>query len=311
MKKIIILLLALTLVLGVFVSCNKRYLYIDDETSSSPIESIYETTSEETSNEKTSESTSEETNEPPKTSDTAVTVDTIESIDGTEGGTTEIPEVEDPSEYNYTVEKIDGEYYLVFNDYFKVESIDQVYSPFIVPSLDFLKHIVPSGNMDRGSKNCVMGYINDNDPDHKVKIYDVEHVWQPIFPDSLPATQSTQIEWHMTSYVFNGWLEDRPAWLESMPSYMASVYLEKTYKKAYESDQEKLISQGYSKKEFYDGDKELVAFCFSIEDPEEAGAYRYYYSIYITNGQYYGIIDINLAYELTDDELLEFGFEEY
>ena len=111
MKKLIILLLALTLILGVFVSCNKRYLYIDDETSSSPIESIYETSNEETSNEKTSESTSEETNEPTKTSDTAVTVDTIESIDGTEGGTTEIPEIEYPSEYNYTVVKRGDQYY--------------------------------------------------------------------------------------------------------------------------------------------------------------------------------------------------------
>ena len=54
MKKLIILLLALTLILGVFASCNKRYLYIEDETSSSPSEDaseesttdITETTSE-------------------------------------------------------------------------------------------------------------------------------------------------------------------------------------------------------------------------------------------------------------------------
>ena len=49
MKKLILLLLTLTLILGVFSSCApKRYLSIDDETSSSPSKNISEETTEDT-----------------------------------------------------------------------------------------------------------------------------------------------------------------------------------------------------------------------------------------------------------------------
>lgn len=68
MKKLILLLLTLTLILGTFASCNsKRYLPVDDETSSSP-----------------SEDTTSETNDIENITTKFITEDTIPDIDSKE-----------------------------------------------------------------------------------------------------------------------------------------------------------------------------------------------------------------------------------
>ena len=78
MKKLIMLLLTLTLILGVFASCNKRYLYIEDETSSSP--------SEDASEESTTDitETTSETNYIERITTKVITEDTIPDIDSKE-----------------------------------------------------------------------------------------------------------------------------------------------------------------------------------------------------------------------------------
>ncbi|MBR6680236.1 MAG: hypothetical protein IKL59_03140 [Clostridia bacterium] len=163
MKKLIILLLVLTLVLGVFASCNKRYLQIDDETSSSSSESIYETSSEETSTtvtsvEHTSESTFEETNETPKTFDTVVTVETIESIDGTEaGGTTEpINNTVYPNEYNYTLEKIGDQWYMIFDTYVDNPKYPLSYVYFEIDSMETIKQMIFNNELDQEQKRSIV-----------------------------------------------------------------------------------------------------------------------------------------------------------
>ena len=201
MKKLIILLLALTLILGVFASCNKRYLYIDDETSSSPIESIYETSNEETSNEKTSESTSEETNEPPKTSDTAVTVDTIESIDGTEGGTTEIVDTGTTSnEYNYTLEKVDDQWYMVFDDYVDYPHYPLAYLFFETDSMETIKQMIFNKELDSEQKRIILE-IGDRD---EIGI-SIPKILDPVLPSDMAVYQAF---WYADHFVVSFISED-------------------------------------------------------------------------------------------------------
>ena len=101
MKKLIILLLTLTLILGVFASCQKRYLTIDDETSSSP--------SEDTSTESTTGYITE-SNETNQTENTE-TNDRLTDI------TLETQPIEYPETYNYTIKKVDGKWYMDFDSY--------------------------------------------------------------------------------------------------------------------------------------------------------------------------------------------------
>ena len=309
MKKTILLLLTLSLILGVFASCQKRYLHIDDETSSSPSKETTterEETTEDEDSDITIKTTSEE-NESVSAITTAISEDTLDLTSDTQG----LANMPEEKEYTYTVEKIDGNYYLVFNDYVKSSTYEPFGDSITVPSIDYLKDTIPSGNMDTGLKYKVMLRINDNDPDHKVKIYDVEHVWQPTFPDSFPARSPSVIELiSFTNYVFRAPFVEAPEWLGTYPGFYASVLLPEDYIKELESAED-LVSRGYSKKELRDGNKVYTVYSRSVESPDVPGTYRYFYYILATNGKYYGTIDTTLDYELTDAELLQFGFEEY
>ena len=296
MKKLIILLLALTLILGVFVSCNKRYLYIDDETSSSPIESIYETSNEETSNEKTSESTSEETNEPPKTSDTAVTVDTIESIDGTEGGTTEIPEIEYPSEYNYTVVKRGDQYYMVFDSY-DIAPPDLTYfgDGGIYISLDKLKNEIPNGILDDSDKRFLLRYFaSDQVRDEGFKLYDIENIWIPILPYGLELENG--VNWIRDIYIFNaeGGIEDNAM------SAKITVLTKQRYEDMFhqENTQSMTVLQ-----------KNNATYSISQRTSQYQGKTRYHYSIWCSDGYFFAKFDVNSDVELNNDQLLSFGLQ--
>ena len=102
MKKFLILLLTLTLILGVFSSCGKKYVNpLDDETSNSP--------SEDTSTESTTGYITE-SNETNQTENTE-TNDRLTDIDGVP----EAGEIEYVS--SYEIKKIGDQWYIIFNSY--------------------------------------------------------------------------------------------------------------------------------------------------------------------------------------------------
>ena len=299
MKKVILLLLTLTLILGTFASCQKRYLYIDDETSGSPSKDTTterEETTEDIEDIDITEETTSEENESVSAITTVISEDTLDLTSDTQG----LANMPEEKEYTYTVEKIDGNYYLVFNDYVKTTYPTSIHVDFEIDSLDFLKYTVPSGNMNTGAKQHVMNYIDDSDPEHKVKIYDIEHIWQPIIPEYLPAVAYSSIIWEVYRYTFSIYFESR---MEGL-TYYALVLTEDDYIFTYNSLQEDYELDGYSRKELRDGDKEITVFEL------EYGEY-FYHSILITNGEYYGFINVKLRQKLTDAELLQLGFEEY
>ena len=291
MKKLIILFLTITLILGIFASCNnKRYLPIDYETNKSP--------SEGTSEENTFDETSTDI-----ITTTEVTEERIET-------TTE----EDNSLYlpEYTVEKIDGKYYMVFDNYWDGSADPFIeYSVVYVNSLYDLKYKIPQGNLGEVKSLFIRKYVHEHNYT-QVPIYDIEHIWQPTLPDGFSAVYTDKIALRPGSYSFQAWYVEHPEWLGiSGPAYTIEVLSKESYESSYESTDQFLISNGWSKKELHDGDKVLTIYSFSGESAHEEGTFVYSYSIYATNGQYYGTIDTALDHELTDAELLEFGFEEY
>ena len=119
MKKLIILFLTLTLILGIFSSCGYKTVdIIDDETSSSPSEDTT-VASDETTEEAEADidtESAEESIETTSYTETVNTTETMESIE-TDNGGEEDTDKGSPIEYTYTVEKVGDQYYMVLNDY--------------------------------------------------------------------------------------------------------------------------------------------------------------------------------------------------
>ena len=102
MKKVIILILTLSLILGVFSSCGHKTVdQIDDQTSSSPSK---DTSAESTENVIDDSTESNETNQ----SENTETDDRLTEI------TEETSFVFVPEDYGYTIEKIGDDYYIKF-----------------------------------------------------------------------------------------------------------------------------------------------------------------------------------------------------
>ena len=289
MKKLIILLLTLTLILGVFASCGKKYINpLNDETSSSP-----------------SEATRAEITESNETNQTENT-DTDDNLtETTTEATTETEVLE--KDYKYTVEKIDGKYYVCFEDYEPISVTDQVgYTSLFVPSIDYLKNTVPSGNMDIAAKRHLMMCIDDN-IDHKVQIFDVEHVWQPTLPSDWGV--KSEVDWRVQYYVFTAIHEQNP-----YANVQCWVYPEDVYERSYNNVQQNYVSWEYTRSEFLDGNKEIVVFYqgsgSNHTDSDKSNQY-FYYEIFATNGEYYGVFHVDSPNELSAEELMQFGFEEY
>ena len=281
MKKLIILLLTLTLILGVFVSCDNS---ATDDTSG-------------TTNQETNAETTTETTLPESFETTNITTDTEEAS----------------KDYAYTVEKIDGKWYMIWDNYWDGEFNNSAihYETVYVDSIDALKNAIPNGDLGKDASIFFMKYVNVNTYT-RIPIYDIDHIWQPTTPDSLSAVHPDMIALYPGSYSFQAWYVEHPEWLGiSSPAYTIEVLPKESYESSYEADNQLLISNGWSKKELRDGEKMLTIYSCSGESPRVEDVILHSYCIYATNGQYYGTIDTTLDHELTDEELLEFGFEEY
>ena len=142
MKKLILLLLTLTLILGISASCQKRYLPTDDETSSSPSEDM---------------STDGQNTESTLKNDTSDTVfestltETMEDISGeTTGGN------KYPSEYNYTLKKVGDQWYMAFDSYVSDPSYQLSYLYFETDSMETIKQAIFNNELDKSQKRIIL-----------------------------------------------------------------------------------------------------------------------------------------------------------
>ena len=187
MKKLIILLLTLTLILGVFVSCNsKRYLPTDDETNKSP--------SEDTSTESTMDYITE-SNDTNQTENTDTTEEITEET-STEAIITEF----NPEEHGYTIEKVNGDYYIkllttpkptgggIAPGYPTIYSFEEFYEK--------LHLITAMTNYD--IENIYHSFERD---DIGYKLFDIETIYYPVLPDGITFWKSRMpVYWEQYAY---------------------------------------------------------------------------------------------------------------
>ena len=274
MKKLIILLLALTLVLGVFASCNnKRYLPIDYETSSSSDESTDEESTE-----------SNETNQAENTE----TSDRLTDITD--------PTNPDTNKYNYTVEKRGDKYYMVFDSYdIAPPEITYFGDTGISTTLYQLKNEIPNGILNDSDKRFLLYYfVSDTVRAEGFRLYDIEHIWQPIVPTGWVLQDD--VRWHQGTYWFMATLGDT----ETEESFEATITV--CSKEAYDSFRASIDPQ--SAQSLQNGD---VVYTVS----ERASDGFYGYRIACSNGEFFSYIQMLGYRNLTGEEILSFDFEEY
>ena len=204
MKKIILLLLSLTLVLAVLSSCQKRYLHIDDETSSFPSEDTtvaIEETVEETEADIDTESLEESLNETVKTTVITETVETLDTIDGTDnGGTTEVIGNTPSEAYNYTLEKVGDQWYMVFDDYVDYPNYPLVHLFFETNSMETIKQMIFNKELDSEQKRIILE-IGDRD---EIGI-SIPKILDPVLPSDMAVYQAF---WYADHFVVSFISED-------------------------------------------------------------------------------------------------------
>ena len=300
MKKLIILLLTLTLILGVFASCNKRYIQIDEETSSSPSEDI-STVSDETSRgiaDDTAETTSE-VNESTSPTTTDISGETFDITSDTQG-MADIPpaDIEYPSEYNYRVEKRGDQYYMVFDsdDVSKPENITIYPGGGFRVSLDELKNKIPNGILSDTIKYAILSDYVDTDTERAegLKMYDIERIWRPSMVPSGWILQN-YVDWHISSYRFPiTWGDTETE--ESSTGYI-TILLKDTYYNTYaDIDMQ-------SAEVLQSGD---IVYTVVARPSDSFWGYK----IWCSNGEFYSLIEIIGYKELSNEEILSFGFVE-
>ena len=284
MQKLMILILILTLILGVFVSCQKRYLPVDDETSCSP-----------------SEDTTKETNDTGAITTTEITQDTLDM-------TNEIRESESADEYYYTVKEIDGRYYIVPNKYRYGTPSDSVHydSSIFFDSLDALKYTIPHGDLDSGTISSFLWDFGnpdrvDLDVSVGIPIYDIEHIWQPAVSDHW--TLEKGVYWSGSYYTFKAIGETSDADKEFIE---LSVFCEDEYNDIldfYKNEQlaEMVTLENKTKTVHYN-------YVFDGESSDEE---HHRYMLFVEQDNSYAVLYIRTFKALTNEDLLSFGLQKY
>ena len=162
MKKLIILLLTLTLILGIFSSCGKRYLTVDDETSSSPSEDT------------PAESTMGDAIESNVISQTENTEDLVE--------TPESKEVEYAEYYDFA--EIDGQHYMVFNSY-NIRPGPPADVNYLPPTFDSVEEFLNEWTNQTFASNVVSYIVRFfSRTENGIPIFDPNNFYVPSMPES-------------------------------------------------------------------------------------------------------------------------------
>ena len=157
MQKLIILILILTLILGVFASCNsKRYLPIDDETGSSP-----------------SEGTTTEDNQGGTTTD-VIAQDTLPDF---EDETTKPGEVKYVT--SYEVKKVGDQWYMIFDSYIANPADITYYPPeyLRVESIAELRNDILNHRLTLTQMNTIVA--NFTRDDIGIPIFNLDEIYLP------------------------------------------------------------------------------------------------------------------------------------
>ena len=215
MKKLIILLLAITLILGVFASCSKRYINIDYELSGSPSEDIT-SANEETSKETTKETEKEITSIISEETAPDITADITSNTEKAET-TLSLEDILSPEihpEYNpdynpeagkYTINKVGDDWYLVFESK-KPEAMfsDAIIGPYSYNSMSELKGALDA--LTAGNRDTIKSLWKKSE--YGVKVINFDELYSPILPSGISFSEKPYIFWEEDRYWFYlDWIE--------------------------------------------------------------------------------------------------------
>ena len=285
MKKTILLLLTLTLILGVFASCNKRYLYIDDETEDISVsDEPAETTSE--VNESTSPTTTD------ISQDTLnITSDTLE----------EWAETQSPSYVeSYTIEKIDGQYYMVFNSYevdptYNAGWIFERFAPNFNSTKEYLQTLV---NKTFTLDDLVYMVRNFSKNENGIPIFDPTDFYIPLFPEEWK--KSTNIDTPPVTF-----MDGQKIYFCAEKGDNGFMYAELMTQATFERS---LNSETGELELIQNAQREI-----RVKTEPFSNGHRTEYTVYVTEDNHYCKYSITVSNEelLTQDDLLSLGFVKY
>lgn len=301
MKKTILLLLTLTLILGVFASCQKRYLRIDDETSSSPSESTNSESKETTEDEDADisvETTSEE-NESVSPITTEIIDDTMDiTVDTLGNAETEAPEYLE----SYTIEEIDGQYYMVFNSY----DVDPDYNAGwileqLAPGFNSVEaYLYALVNKTFNIDDLVYMVRNFSRNEHGIPIFDPTDMYIPALPQYWEFGE--YMDFSVVSFqdgqrlIFSA-VKGDIGWLA------AEMITKDAFDRRLQDEMKK------SEFEFIQGEQKNVY----LTEVDTGDPLFYEYIMYVVQGEHYcryNIIMMN-GEPLSREQLLSFGIEKY
>ena len=194
-------------------------------------------------------------------------------------------------EYNYTIKKINGGYYMDFDEYDSYPFTFSGYHYISLPSLSVLKYDVPNGTLSNSVKQRIVWEQCFGDPPYEYgcSIYDIEHVWQPAFPDGWTVDDTDGlVHWYLYEYWFyltgpNG----EKAELHVV--HQGQRYNLETFTTIFDSGTRKVL----------------------MREAHSSISNKYSYDLFVVDDLYRIDISIQNTRELTNEELLAFGVSEY
>ena len=303
MKKYILLSLVLIIIFSIFTSCGYKTTNLT-ETETNNLQTkattiVYEETTEEVDEEILEETTSKSLEEIIETTsyiETLGTTETMESI-ATDNGTTEATIDTDeqpkaPIEYNYTLKKVEDQWYMVFNTYEHEPWRGQIdVIQFEIDSLEQFKQKIINNELDSWQKKLIVSLFKRDDIG--ILIPSMDNILSPILPLNVSIYQ---VAWDRDRYYVSFVDNDYHSPISDIEGYMNIIDSE-TFMEQYTAAPEENIYVSE------DGTKTIVL-------KQLKNQYVDTDSLYIKIGDNYAYFVINGMPDSPDrDLIMSFGFE--
>ena len=279
MKKLLTVFLILSMLIGVLSSCGARYLELRDKNS----DSVKETMTGDFSKETTGETNSE---------------DMANQGAMAEGGVdntsdTSVPEY--PEDYNYTINKIDGKWYMDFDSYVTPPVIvegSHMERNFTFSSFDEMYNtLIAAKSLTKTEKIYIINWYDKTE--NGIEIINFDELYVPVLPSSADITSIlllTTTYGAVVSDKASGKSIGRLTYLESSQDF------DNKYNGLVTDENNYILTEG---------DKTVIVEKMQLNDGIDI-------DVYIKQGDQYCLVQLlNVTESPTDEYFLQFGLEKW
>ena len=279
MKKILTVFLILVMLIGVFVSCGKRYLETQDENSDSLKETIIGDLSKATTSETDSEDMATQS----------------AMAEGEANNASETEATKYPDDYYYTIKEVDGKWYMDFDSYVtptvSVEgSIMQM--DFSFDSFEHMFNtIIVNKDLVKKEKIYLIDYATKTE--NGIEIINFDDLYVPVLPSSM---EILSISWFADTY--GTVVKDKASGkgIGRVTYCRSSEDFDEMYSSLVPDENNYILNEG---------DKTIIV---EIVQAEES----FFVDLYIKQGdRYCTIILFDLTELPTDEFFIQFGLEKW